>query len=672
MSAADSIFTLDPPRDEGLPFTSRDVLRIFFKHRTLILTCFAVFTSIVVLGLCLIPLSYEAGAKVMVKTELQVTPSFFSGIAAYRDQPLADPAGRRIETEMELLETEPLSEHVVKALRLEYGQVYHKPYVHVLNRVTDILDVPLAFVGYPPDPEKYGFRPTVEAFQQSLIVKPIKSKSAEANSNLIEIRLKAPTAETAHLGLDALLAAYTKYDITVNQRAGETAHRIVKLQLDETYAKVKAAQARLRAFLLARTEHKGTVLPESVSVNSGGREGVEDGLVTSPRDQTSLSILKSKLIELEMERLDAEKTFQGESDRAEMLGRTIKALQSRVSKELKNDAENHVTLANLERDVRTIDTEYIEINNRLTQIDLFLKVNEQQFSNRIVVEPPVRPRTSDRKRQILLGVFSSFGGLLLGVGLAALREYGDHTLRTAADVRRFLRLDVLASLPMVPPAVVAAVGRPETDAGAEARELSLLFNRLAQRVALLVSGRAGAATGVPTSVLVTSVQTGEGKSTVSRGLASCLAAQSGQRVLLVLADAADAEPKETDTLAGALRSGVFPRRFVSSPQAGLSVLPAGSLDIDVLFKAKAWTAFLAAAGEAFDFVVIDGASLSSLGANALPYVVDALLLVVDSESCRREVARSVLGPLEVPPSKWLGAVLNKKVRHIPDALYRRF
>ena len=665
MAAADSIFTLDPPREEGLPFTARDLLRILFRHRTLILSCFALFTAVVVLGLRLVPLSYEAGAKVMVKTELQLTPSFFSGIAANRDQPLVDPSGRRIETEMELLETQPLSEQVVTTLGLKYDQVYHKPYVHVLNRIGDLLDRSLSALGYVPDPEKYGFRPTVEAFRDSLTVKPIKSKSAEANSNIIEVSLKAPSADIAKRALDVLLAAYSNYDIALNQQAGEKARHIVKLQLDETTAKVQEAQTRLRAFLLARS---GKGAP-AVSVGDAGR-GVEDGILTTSRDQTGVSMLKSKLIELELERLDAQKTFQGDSDRARLLGHSIEALQGRLSKELKNDAENNVTLANLERDVHTIESEYVEIKNRLTQIDLFLKVNEQQSSSRVVVEPPVRPRTSDRKRQILLGIFSSVGGLLVGLGLAGLREYGDHTLRTAADVQKFLRLEVLVSLPRVSPDALTAVLRGESDASDEGRELSLLFNRLAQRVLALLAGRVAGKTG-PTSILVTSVESGEGRSTVCRGLAAYLAAQSEQRVLLVETQARADESTETDTFADALRTGVFPRRFATGSMPTLSRLPSGGMEAGLLFKAKAVTAFLSGAA-GFDLVIVDGGGLARLGANALPYLVDANLLVVDSESCRREVARSVLDPLEIPPSKWLGAVLNNKVRYIPGALYRRF
>jgi uncharacterized protein involved in exopolysaccharide biosynthesis/Mrp family chromosome partitioning ATPase len=692
MAESDSIFPSDPRAGEGLPFTVRDVLRILFKHKILILTCFVVFTVVAGFGLMRIPVSYEAGAKVLVKVEQQVTPSFFSGIAATRESPLADPAGRRIETEMELLETTPLAEDVVKKLGLTYAQVYHKPYVHLLNPVTDALEPLLAVFGVPRDPEKYGFRSTVEEFKKSLIVKPIKSKSAEASSNIIDITLQSPSPDLAQKALDVLLASYTSFDITLNQQAGEKAHSIVKLQLDETQAKVLQAQDRLRAFLLQKGSSKGSRGGGAASLASnagtGSRTAADarvdagDGLVTSPGDHTSISLLKTRLIELEMEKLDTQKTFQGDSDRAQVLGRTISALQQRLSKEIKSDAENDVALATLERDVRTIETEHLEINKKLAQIDLFLKMNQQQPPNRIVVEPPVRPRSSDMKRKVAVGLLSSVAGLLLGLALAGMREYGDTTLRSPRDVKSALGIEVLSQIPKVPAAALESALRREPPApeGAAdaARELSFLFNRLALRVLAALETR-GPRDGAPLTLLVTSVGNGEGKTTIARAVASCIADQTDKRVLLADADFELPALREAfatgdvDTLNEALRSGAFPRRLARTRYNNLAVLPAtAEADRSLLFRQKAVTAFLASARETFDIVIFDGARLATLGANSLPYLVDGILLVVDSETCRREVAESVVAPLEVPPARWIGAVLEKKVRYIPGLLYRRF
>ena len=643
MADQESLFTTERPEDQGLPFTARDATRLFFKHKGLILLCFVTMTALVAAGLACVPVSYQADAKVLIKTELQVTPSFFSGIAAYREPPLSDPAGRRIETEMELVETMPLSEEVVRTLDLKYDQVYHKPYVYLLNPVGDVLDKVLEVFGYPPDPDKYGFAATAEAFRKSVVVKPIKSKSAEATSNIIEVTVTSVSPDIAQQALETLLAAYTNYDTTLNRQAGEKAYNIVKRQLHDTEIEVKRAQDRLRKFLLDKASpaspRAGTTTFAKTDPSLTTPAPV-DSLVTSPRDQTSISLLKTRLIELEMERLDLQKTFQGESERTRLLGSTIATLQQRLAKEIRNDAENDVTLATLERDVRSIETEHNDIDKKLAQIAFFLKMNEQQIGNRVVVEPPVKPRSSDKKKKIAVGLFGSIAGLLVGLALAGLREYADHTLSSARDVRKFLGLEVLTSIPKASAEEIAGGG------------LGLIFSRLGLRIASLLGQRAAGRTGQPVSLLVTSIQPGEGVTFVSRALAEAMATHTEHRVLLV-------------------ESGYDEKAVPEKRSATLSVLPGSPAPGDRALPAKKVNAFLRSLSDGFDVVVFDGAALSACGADARPYVSDGVLLVVDSESCRREVAQSVLEQIDVPAGQWVGAVLNKKVRYIPSALYRR-
>src|SRR5262249_19816826 len=89
--------------------TGRDVVRVLFKHRWLIIVCFVVVTGVTVGGLAMLPPTYEAEGKVLVQTEQQATPTFFSGLAAYSDRKDFDPASRRLETEMGLIGAAPIS-----------------------------------------------------------------------------------------------------------------------------------------------------------------------------------------------------------------------------------------------------------------------------------------------------------------------------------------------------------------------------------------------------------------------------------------------------------------------------------------------------------------------------------------------------------------------------------
>ena len=59
---------------------------------------------------------------------------------------------------------------------------------------------------------------------------------------------------------------------------------------------------------------------------------------------------------------------------------------------------------------------------------------------------PERPFSPNRGRINLLGIAA---GLLIGLGITALLEYLDNTLKTEADVRQQLKLPVIATIPIL-------------------------------------------------------------------------------------------------------------------------------------------------------------------------------------------------------------------------------
>jgi capsular polysaccharide biosynthesis protein len=73
----------------------------------------------------------------------------------------------------------------------------------------------------------------------------------------------------------------------------------------------------------------------------------------------------------------------------------------------------------------------------------------REIDNRVVVEPPTAPRSSEWKQRLVVGLVASLGGLLLGVFLAGLREFFDQRLADAAMVTAYLDLPVLGVLPQL-------------------------------------------------------------------------------------------------------------------------------------------------------------------------------------------------------------------------------
>ena len=140
-----------PTANQGL--TRRDVLNLLFKHLWVVLGTFLLVASIVWTGIAILPATYVAKAKLLIRVEQQGTPSFMSGIAAYRDARDADPASRKLETEMGLLTARPLAEDVVSKLDIDYRSVYHPPYVHYLEPVSAfVAQIEGWWYGRPPAP----------------------------------------------------------------------------------------------------------------------------------------------------------------------------------------------------------------------------------------------------------------------------------------------------------------------------------------------------------------------------------------------------------------------------------------------------------------------------------------------------------------------------------------
>jgi len=75
----------------------------------------------------------------------------------------------------------------------------------------------------------------------------------------------------------------------------------------------------------------------------------------------------------------------------------------------------------------------------------------------------------------------------------------------------------------------------------------------------------------------------------------------------------------------------------------------------------------------FDYTLVDAPPLSRYAdAVALGQLADGLVLVLEANSTRREVAQSVAANLQAAKVRVLGAVLNKRTFPIPEVLYRRF
>lgn len=208
-------------------------------------------------------------------------------------------------------------------------------------------------------------------------------------------------------------------------------------------------------------------------------------------------------------------------------------------------------------------------------------------------------------------------------------------------------------------------------------ELGAQFEALARRLRGALSDPA-----VPSCLVgVTSCAPGEGVSTVASNLAACATHVVGSSVLLVEANL------EEPTLAQRLGSPASPglvealgnpdqwnRSLHRSQVPNVWLMPAGKVSRQTRPMASLAGAgrLLEAIRNRFPFVVVDlPPAPESVFGLALAECLDGVLLVLEAERMRVQVAERTKQLFAQSRVNLLGAVLNKRRMHIPGWLYRR-
>ena len=271
----------------------------------------------------------------------------------------------------------------------------------------------------------------------------------------------------------------------------------------------------------------------------------------------------------------------------------------------------------------------------------------------------VQPRT---KRNVALGLLA---GLALGVALAFLRDALDPRVRSDDELRERLGLPVLGHIPQRTSAIssdgsLMALTEP---AGASAEAFRILKTNLS------ISQRQH---GV-SSIVVTSTGQGDGKSTTAANLAVTLA-RAQLRVTLVDLDLRHPGMDDLFGLAGrpgltSVAAGettlvdalnvIDVRPDAPADGGRLEVLTAGSEPPDPgeLLSSAFVANVLFALNRRSDVLLIDTPPMLAVGdAMTIATQTDAVLLVVDVNTARRETLAEARRVLEACPARTLGLV----------------
>jgi|HubBroStandDraft_6_1064221.scaffolds.fasta_scaffold01953_4 succinoglycan biosynthesis transport protein ExoP len=368
-------------------------------------------------------------------------------------------------------------------------------------------------------------------------------------------------------------------------------------------------------------------------------------------------------------------------------------------------AEKSVQYNILKREVDTNRGLYDGLLDRLKQAGVAAGLKE---SNIRIVDPAVPPKKPAKPRVALNLSLGLLVGLALGVGAAMLQEHLDNSLKTTEDVERIMQLPALALIPAVESlnghkdhAGLGAHGNGERQgAAARARtfagagngngnaapahwyridDLSPKYSALSEafrslRTSVLLSG----AERPPHSLLVSSAQPGEGKTTVSTNLAISLA-QLGQRVLLIEGDLRRPSVHRAFDIRGSLGVVSYLTGQQDWRQAvekislpGLEVLVSGPVPPNPaeLLSSDLMRKLIEQALDEYKFVVVDSPPLLNVAdSRILATLVDGVVLVVKGGETPRELALRAQGYAANVGARVIGVVLNNVDLHRGENSY---
>jgi polysaccharide biosynthesis transport protein len=267
-----------------------------------------------------------------------------------------------------------------------------------------------------------------------------------------------------------------------------------------------------------------------------------------------------------------------------------------------------------------------------------------------------KPSLPDARKVIVIAVAL---GLVLGMVLAALREWLDDRMRSATEIRSSLGMPLLAVIPQSSTKRSFSVSgqRVLLDPGSDAAEAYR-----ALRSAIQFSAPDGLRT-----LMVSSPNSGDGKTTLTTNLGIAWA-QSGKKVCIVDCDLRkptvhDIFSLKTTLGLSTLLAGrsTLDNTIQHTSVNGLDVLPCGPVPANPseILNSQEFGTTLENLADRYDIVLLDSSPvMSATDARVIAASTDATLIVLTAQSAHRRSTEQTRDALESVGARIIGLVVN--------------
>jgi capsular exopolysaccharide synthesis family protein len=314
-------------------------------------------------------------------------------------------------------------------------------------------------------------------------------------------------------------------------------------------------------------------------------------------------------------------------------------------------------VADVQRQMKDLEEQIKRIKDRLMEVNLQYPT-ENPLARGVVASQPLKPSWP-----LSMWIMGSLGGLLgvvIGFGLVFLLEFMDTSVKSSADITRRVDLPVLGMVPHgddleedIADLRLAFASNPNSLVSEAFRQI---------RTCLQFSGPASQRR----SLLVTSAQPEDGRTTVALNLAASVA-RSGRKVLVV--DANFRQPAVHKLFPGSKDSGLSNvlvgqgnwRDLVFEVEPNLQVLSSGPLPPNPaeLLGGEAMRQLIAELSSQYDQIIFDGApALVVSDSVVLATLVDGVVLVVRAGANTHGIVVRTRELLHRVGAHMLGVALN--------------
>ncbi len=491
---------MDQLTETEQPINIREYVYILLQHKWIIIAAVLImFLLTLWYNSRLVP-TYRATTTMIIDRDIQA--SFIPGQRMDYESYLSETM--TFNTHFKLITSRSVLKKVVQRLKLDQDDnLYLKQQTSVANPIRYFFGLIKKNIALLLGRKKTSTPATDKTFQQVSRVAGMLEIEPVEETRLLNINAYSPMPEMARDVADATAQAYI--DFNIESRMASSQHTLGWLT-ENFYEMKKKLEHSEREFMAFKQRAKLVSMEDSQKVVAQKINDFNDAYIQARNKRMEVEAklgqleqiantgkdipnlrslienelindLYSQLLEAEVELSKLGKVYKSKHPKVTQVRTKIEntrnKLRQEIDKEIVNlKAERSILLSKeevLQKTMADFEKEAMETNKKELEYSILkrnVEINQGLYENllaraketdltgdlnvsnlRIAEEAilPTAPVRPNKKRNLMLGIII---GLMIGVGISFFIEFEDRSIRTEADVEKYLGLSVLATIPL--------------------------------------------------------------------------------------------------------------------------------------------------------------------------------------------------------------------------------